>query len=87
MLTPPCPAVVPGTHATERFLERAAQLIRHGDIPNAAAFLKVPEKTLERWYDEYVQRRQQQPAAHWKPITSIGIDELSQKKDTASSWP
>ena len=87
MFTPPCPAVAPGTHATERFLERAAQLIRHGDIQNAAAFLKVPEKTLERWYYEYVERRQQQPPAQLKPITSIGIDELSQKKGIASSWP
>jgi transposase len=87
MFTPPCPAVAPGTHATERFLERAAQLIRHGDIQNAAVFLKVPEKTLERWYYEYVERRQQQPQVDLKPITSIGIDELSQKKDTASSWP
>jgi transposase len=56
MFTPPCPAVAPGTHATERFLERAAQLIRHGDIQNAATFLKAPEKTLERWYYEYVER-------------------------------
>ena len=87
MFTPPCPAVAPGTHATERFLERATELIRHGDIQNAAAFLKVPEKTLERWYYEFVERRQQQPRADLKPITSIGIDELSQKKNTANSSP
>ena len=87
MFTPPCPAVAPGTHATERFLQRAAELIRHGDIQNAAAFLKVPEKTLERWYYEYVERCQQQPRSDLKPITSIGIDELSQKKDTANSSP
>ncbi len=73
--------------ASQRFLERAAQFIRHGDIQNAAAFPKVPEKTPERWHHEYVERRQQQPPAHLKPITSIGIDELSQKKVLpALSW-
>ena len=87
MLTPACPAVAAGTHATERFLERATELVRQGDLQNAAAFLKVPEKTLERWYYEFVERRQQQPRADLKPITSIGIDELSQKKDTANSSP
>ena len=85
MFTPACPAVVPGTHATPRFLERAAELIRHSDIQNVAAFLKMPEKTLEGWYYQYVEQRQQQPQAHLKPITSIGIDELSQKKGTVSS--
>lgn len=83
--TPPLVSLAEGTHATERFLERCAALVRHGDMARAAAFLGLPEKTLARWYYEYVERRQQQPAAELKPIRSIGIDELSLKKSTASS--
>ena len=85
--TPPLKSLAAGTHATERFLERAARLIRHGDIQNVASFLGVPEKTLERWYYDYVERQQQQPQANLQPITSVGVDELSQKKDTGNSWP
>src|SRR5438270_11048267 len=47
--TPRYPALAEGAHATERFLERAAQLIRISDVANAAAFLGVPQKNLERW--------------------------------------
>lgn len=86
--TPPCPHVAPGAHATERFLDRAAQLIRFSDIANAAAFLGVPEKSLERWYYDHVQRRLAgAPATGLKPIRSLGIDELSLKKSTGSSSP
>jgi transposase len=75
-----------GTHATERLLERAAELIRHSDVANAARFFKVPEKTLEGWYYGYVERQQQRAAqAPAKPIRRIGIDELSLKKSTDSS--
>jgi transposase len=84
--TPPLASLAEGTHATERFLERCATLIRHGDVARAAAFLGLPEKTLARWYYEYVERRQQQPAAERQPIRAIGIDELSLKKSTVSSW-
>ena len=84
--TPPWRSIVAGTHATERFLERAAAIVRHSDIANAAHLCGVPEKTLERWYYDYVERQQRQPPPELKPITSLGIDELSQKKDTASSW-
>jgi transposase len=83
--TPVCPPVAPGAHATERFLEQAARLIRFSDIANAAAFLGVPEKTLERWYYDYVERQAQQSPAGLKPIKSLGIDELSLKKSTGSS--
>jgi transposase len=82
--TPPSASVAEGSHATERFLERCAELIRTADIANAAAFFHLPEKTLERWYYAYVQRRQRQPQS-LQPITSIGIDELSLKKGTAVS--
>ncbi len=83
--TPACPHVAPGAHATERFLEQAAKLIRFSDIANVAAYLGVPEKTLERWYYDYVERKAQQPPADLKPIKSLGIDELSLKKNTGSS--
>jgi transposase len=82
--TPPCPHVAHGVHATERFLAHAATLIRFADIDNAAAFFGLPAKTLERWYYGYVERTRQ-TAAPLKPITSLGIDELSLKKNTASS--
>ena len=87
--TPPPPSfLIPGGHATERFLEQARQLIDFGDIANAAAFLKVPENSLGRWYYDYLERRQQQPAdPPLRPILQLGIDELSLKKSTVSSSP
>src|ERR1700681_3163178 len=65
-----------GAHATERFLEQAARLIRFSDIANAAAFVGVPEKTLEHWYYDYVERQRQAPTTAARPIKQIGIDEL-----------
>jgi transposase len=85
--TPSYAAFVPGTHATERFLEQAARLIRFSDVANAAAFFAVPEKTLERWYYDYVERQRHAPAAAGQPIRAIGIDELSLKKNRVSSSP
>jgi transposase len=78
--TPPSPAFATGAHATERFLEQAARLIRFSDISNAAAFLGVPEKTLEKWYYDYVERQRQAPSTPLKPIRQLGIDELALKK-------
>ena len=85
--TPPCSHIAPGAHASERFLEHAAKLIRFADVANAAAFLGVPEKTLQRWYYDYAQRQLDKPkdAALLKPIKSLGIDELSLKKSSGSS--
>lgn len=84
--TPACPHLAPGAHATERFLEQAAKLIRFSDIANAASFLGVPEKTLERWYYDYAERKTKVPTATTlQPIKSLGIDELSLKKSTGSS--
>lgn len=74
--TPAAAAFAPAAHATDRFLEHAARLIRFSDIANAAAFLGVPEKTLERWYYDHVERQRQTPAAAITPIKQIGIDEL-----------
>lgn len=73
--TPPVPELAAGVHSTERFLARVAELIRHGDVLRADQFLRVPKKTLERWYYDWAERqRDTTPAA---PITRIGIDELS----------
>jgi len=84
--TPACPHVAPGAHATERFLDYAARIIRVADVANAASLLGVPEKTLGRWYYDYAQRQlDKAPAGGLKPIKSLGIDELSLKKSTGSS--
>lgn len=83
--TPCYAAIAPGAHASERFLEQAARLIRFSDIANVAQFFAVPANTLARWYYDYVERQQQTPPANLKPITSLGIDELSLKKSTVSS--
>ncbi len=85
--TPAIPFLAEGSHATERFLARAAQMIGFGDVQNAAAFLGVPERSLGRWYADYVRRAAAAPARPAKPVTRIGIDELSLKKSTASSSP
>jgi transposase len=74
--TPAAPAFARGAHATERFLEHAARLIRFSDIANAAAFLGVPEKTLEKWYYDHVERQRQDPPTTPRPIQQLGIDEL-----------
>ena len=81
--TPSIPGLAAGTHATERVLVRAAELIRHGDVARAAQFLRVPEKTLQSWYYDWVERQRDTTSAD--PITRIGIDELSLKKSTVSS--
>jgi transposase len=83
--TPSYPVFAPGAHATERFLEQAARLIRFSDIANVAQFYGVPESTMGRWYYDYAERQLQTPPAELKPIRSIGIDELSLKKSTDSS--
>lgn len=84
--TPAIPFLAEGSHATERFMERAATLIRKSDVANAAHFLDVPEKTLENWYYDYVERLQKQPASSsTKPIRRLGIDELSLKKSFDNS--
>lgn len=81
--TPAIPGLAEGTHATERFLGRAAELIRHGDMANAAKYLRTPERTLHDWYYAWVAR--QQIATPALPIKKIGIDELSLKKSTDNS--
>lgn len=85
--TPAIPFLAEGAHATERFLARAAELIKSGDVANVAAFFGVPEQTLARWYYDWVQRRQAVKDQPLKPVRRIGIDELSLKKSTDSSLP
>lgn len=86
--TPSYPAIADGAHATERFLVHAARLINFSDIANVAALYGVPERTLARWFYDHAERQQRQPSAQpCRPITSIGIDELSLKKSTDSSSP
>jgi len=80
VFTPAVPFLAEGAHATERFLERAAELARTSDLTNAAAFLGVPERTLGDWYYAYLQRRQNPSGQKPKPVRRLGIDELSLKK-------
>ena len=78
--TPDVPFLAQGAHATERFLDRAAQLIRSSDVANVAKFYGLPEQTLARWYYDYIERRRTTNNTPLKPIQRIGIDELSLKK-------
>jgi transposase len=84
--TPPIAFLADGAHATERLLRRAAELIRNSDIASAARFFAIPEKNLERWYYDYLER-QQQAQVPPSPIRRLGIDELSLKRGTDSSSP
>jgi hypothetical protein len=81
----PHASLAPGAHATERFLERLADLASHSDVSAAARFAGVAEKTAERWYYDYLERRRTKPSKDLQPIRCLGIDELSLKKDTGSS--
>jgi transposase len=83
--TPVVPFLAEAAHATERFLEQAAQLVRRSDLANAAAFLSIPERTLGHWYYEYLQRRPQPGGQKLKPVRRMGIDELALKKNTGST--
>jgi transposase len=84
--TPAIDFLAEGSHATERLLGRAAELIRHSDMANVARYFGIPERSLERWYYDYVERLQQKSAeASQGKIQRIGIDELSLKKSTDSS--
>ncbi len=84
--TPRFAALAEGAHATERLLEKLAEWASHGDIATAARFLRIPEKTAEGWYYACLERKQKEPAPQaLQPIRSLGIDELSLKKNTGSS--
>ena len=85
--TPRLASLAEGVHATERLLERLAELASHGDVSTAARFFGLPEKTAEGWYYDYLERKQKEreSGSGFQPVRSLGIDELSLKKDTGSS--
>lgn len=83
--TPHYQAIAEGTHATERLLERMAEMIGFSDIRNTARFFGVAEKTLERWYYDFLERKRKNSQEADPPIRSLGIDELSLKKSTGNS--
>ena len=85
--TPRFAALNEGAHATERFLDRLAELAGRGDVSTAAHFFGIPEKTAEEWYYGYLERREreQKSRTDLKPVRSLGIDELSLKKGAGSS--
>ena len=85
--TPREPALAAGAHATERFLDRLADLATGGDVSTAARFFGVPEKTAERWYYDHLEQRRASAGAAkgLQPVTSLGIDEISTKKDIAAT--
>jgi transposase len=83
--TPRFAALAEGAHATERLLERLAELASRSDVATAARFFGIPEKTAEGWYYQYLERKRKEPAPHLQPVRSLGIDELSLKKDTGNS--
>lgn len=85
--TPEAPFVAEGAHATERFLEQAAELIRSSDVANVAKFFGLAEQTLGRWYYDYVERRRTVSNEPLKPIRRMGIDELSLKKNIVNTSP
>lgn len=81
--TPPNPQVIAGTHATVRLLERAGEMARNSDLASTARFFAIPEKSMERWFYTYLTQRPATSAP--QPIRSLGIDEISLKKDTGST--
>lgn len=83
--TPRLGTLAEGAHATERLLERLADLASRSDLVTASRFFGIAEKTAEGWYYDYLKRKQKNPAPHLEPVRSLGIDELSLKKDTGNS--
>ena len=83
--TPRLAALADSAHATERLLERLAELASGSDLTTAARFFGIAEKTAEGWYYPYLERKRKEPAAHLQPVRSLGIDELSLKKSTGNS--
>jgi len=81
--TPPLAGLAEGVHATERLLARLAELVKHADVAAAAAFFGLPEKTLEKWYYDYV-RRPERPNP-LQPLHALGVDEISLKNGTNST--
>jgi transposase len=83
--TPRHAALAEGAHATERLLERLAELASGSDLCTAARFFQIPEKTAEGWYCQYLEQKRNEPAPGLEPVRSLGIDEIYLKKNTGNS--
>ena len=83
--TPHFATLAEGAHATERLLESVSDLAGRSDVSTAARFFGLPEKTVEGWYYAYVERKRKNPGPDLQPVKSLGIDELSLKKNTGNS--
>lgn len=83
--TPRFAALAEGAHATERLLESLSELAGRSDVSTAARFFGLAEKTVEDWYYAYLERRRKNPGPDLQPVKSLGIDELSLKKNTGNS--
>ena len=83
--TPHFAALAEGSHATERLLERLAELVDQSDISSAARFFSLAEKTAQEWYYQHAKGKERPAPAPLEPVRSLGIDELSLKKGTGNS--
>ena len=83
--TPRLAALAEGSHATERLLERLAELASRSDVTTASRFFGIPQKTAEGWHYQYLERQRKEPAPRLEPVRSLGIDELSLKKGAGNS--
>lgn len=83
--TPRLASLAEGAHATERLMESLSDLASRSDLVTAARFFGIAEKTAEGWYYDFLERKQKNPAPDLQPVRSLGIDELSLKKDTGNS--
>ena len=83
--TPRFAALAEGAHATERLLSSLCELAGRSDVSTAARFFGLPEKTVEGWYYAYLERKRKSPGPDLQPVKSLGIDELSLKKNTGNS--
>lgn len=84
--TPRFAALAEGAHATERFLERLAELGGHGDVSTAARFFGIPEKTAEDWYYRHLERKQNQSqsGAGLQPVRSLASAVSSAERESTS---
>ena len=77
-----------GSSAGERGLMTYAEFEQIRDQAQGFASVMASESSLGRWYYDYLERRQQSPVGPpVKPISQLGIDELSLKKSTGSLSP
>ena len=79
--TPYLDMLEPSSWVTRRFMRQAAEQIRYSDVASTARMLDLPERSLGRWYNQYLESLELDvPPQNRKPIKAIGIDELALKK-------